>query len=239
MIISNSKKYIFCHIHKTAGEAITSALADTFEWNDIVLGTTSFGRSAQALFEAEFGLSKHTGANQIKAVVGEAVWSEYFSFSVVRHPVDRMGSLYSYLKKIRETNLGRGMGRFRHELRMRRKRQGPWNWPVMIALNETNSFDEFLHHPKFIQDSAVRSQWSILTDADNGQLLVDFVGKFENLDASFEEIKSRIGAPDAQLKKVNASKKIDKPIAGVTDETKEFIFRLFEDDFKQFGYELT
>ena len=48
MIISNSHKFIFVHILKTAGTSICAALDPTLRWNDVILGGTGFGEKMNA-----------------------------------------------------------------------------------------------------------------------------------------------------------------------------------------------
>ena len=108
----------------------------------------------------------------------------------------------------------------------------------MIALNETDTFSEFLRHPRFVETQRERSQWSFLSDADGERIIVDYVGKFESLEESFAEIKSRTDLPRAQLTMVNSSNKPETSNSEVSVEDKEFIYELFEDDFVHFGYQL-
>jgi hypothetical protein len=99
MIISNSRKFIFIHIFKTAGTTITWALDPFLRWNDIALGGTLFGEKMNIAYKERFGLLKHSSALQIKGIVGEAVWSSYFTFAFVRYPYTLMVSSYTWLEQ--------------------------------------------------------------------------------------------------------------------------------------------
>ena len=47
MIISNSHKFIFVHVMKTAGTSVSAALDPWLRWNDIAIGGTRFGEQIQ------------------------------------------------------------------------------------------------------------------------------------------------------------------------------------------------
>ena len=85
MIYSNSNKFMFYHIPKTAGTSMYSVFkqygvsthVNEFHWTRV--------RSHTAV---EHTWDKYKG-------------NEYFSFAVVRNPYDRMFSLYNFLKRRR------------------------------------------------------------------------------------------------------------------------------------------
>ncbi len=66
-------------------------------------------------------------------------------------------------------------------------------------------------------------------------MLVDFVGRFENLNADFETICARIGI-SASLPRINVSNV--KPYQPYyNEETRELVRRTFDADIALFGYE--
>jgi hypothetical protein len=50
MIISHSRKFIFIHIHKTAGESISEALRPYLSGRDLLLGTSLRGELNNAYY---------------------------------------------------------------------------------------------------------------------------------------------------------------------------------------------
>src|SRR5262245_17708450 len=100
MIISLNKRYVFVHIHKCAGTSIEVALAKSLRHNDIVLGSTKSGEKYQEFFKRTIGLNKHSTAQEARGFLGETMYAKFFKFAIVRHPVERLHSLYSYALKL-------------------------------------------------------------------------------------------------------------------------------------------
>ena len=101
MIISHSRKFVFIHIHKTAGELVSEALLPFLGRGDLLLGTTLRGEIANAWYDRRHGLQKHSGARKVRAYLGDA-WDDYLKFSFVRDPFDRLRSLYFYFERMVE-----------------------------------------------------------------------------------------------------------------------------------------
>ena len=105
--------------------------------------------------------------------------------------------------------------------------------------NKYENFDRYVEHEIFtgLQICARRSQYEYLTD--NGTLLVDFVGRYENLSSDFYEVINEIKVPLMMLPKRNIGKekrsqdykKYFTPLSRKTVERK------FEKDLNFFNYE--
>lgn len=73
-----------------------------------------------------------------------------------------------------------------------------------------------------------------VSDAD-GKILVDFIGRVENLQADFDEVCDRIGIKRRQLPHVNRS--AHKPYWEYYDETsRDVVAERFRRDIDYFGY---
>src|SRR5450755_926681 len=103
MLILNSRKLIYIHIHKTGGEAVEDALGKLRAWNDIILDAEHPGMTQE--FERFFGLNKHSSALEVATLLGRDIWDSYFSWSTVRNPYARIASFYSYMASITEPEL--------------------------------------------------------------------------------------------------------------------------------------
>ena len=222
MIIANSRKFIFVHVMKTAGTSVSAAIDPCLRWNDIAIGGTRFGEQIQPAFRERFGLHKHSTAGEIRAMVGADVWSSYFTFTVVRHPYDRIVSLYTWLHKT---------------LRSAPPEAPEWSWPVATAFRESQGFSGFIRHELFRRSLGGRPQVEWTCD-DDGRCILDFVGRFEDLDAARRTISERTGINLEPFERHNASTERTRHaefFAGEGDY--DFLHKLHEKDFALFGYD--
>ena len=79
MFINHQYKFIFIHIPKTAGTSIRNS----FDMN---------GYDKKVVRKSY----PHSRCSEVKEYCGEKIWDEYFKFSFVRNPFDRMISFYSF-----------------------------------------------------------------------------------------------------------------------------------------------
>lgn len=208
-MVHHGRKCIFIRIIKTAGLSVNKVLGQ--EKEQIICGG-------------------HVPAKKIKKRVSEATWENYFKFSFVRNPWDKMVSQWWYNghPKVRGRN---------------------------IYTSKVETFREYILY--FAEGGRVTAKrndprctpW--LVD-DSGKILVDFVGRFENLEEDFNfvcqqltPLKHEEGKPwPPKLPHLNGAKHrrkrtgwTDKPYQDYyDDETKEIIAREFKDDINLFGY---
>lgn len=89
MFISNSRKFIFFHVPKSAGTSLSQLFESGQGWNDIALGGTVFGEVAAKYYSKKFKLSKHVLPAQCMRVLGNDLYSNYFKFCFFRDPIKR------------------------------------------------------------------------------------------------------------------------------------------------------
>lgn len=150
-------------------------------------------------------IGEHATALQIRERVSADVFEDYFKFAFVRNPWDWQVSLYHYIRS----------HRFHPEHREVKLLSG---FPEYVAWRTAN--DRVL-------------QKDFVTDR-NGNLLVDFLGRFENLSADFASICARIGVNEV-LPHRNAS-----PRSNYTryydNQTAGLIAKHYWEDVRLFGY---
>ena len=83
-MISYDKKFIFIHINKTAGTSIEQALNSYGEKRIVPKNNTDFKMSRQ---------SQHFNYKEYREFLG-ADYDDYFKFTVIRNPFDRIVSYY-------------------------------------------------------------------------------------------------------------------------------------------------
>jgi hypothetical protein len=234
MIISLNKRFVFVHIHKCAGTSIEVALAKPLRHNDIVLGSTKSGEKYQEFFKRTIGLNKHSTALEARQFLGEALYPKFFKFGFVRHPVDRLHSLYSYALRLA------------HDAELtdeeRRAQQAGGQWPdrppfrykAVAAALESRSFSDFALHPLTWADAGAQPQWQSLCNAQ-GELIVDFVGKVESIEEDFAQVcaKLEVNVP-LEVRNSSVEKKSALELSPLALTT---VRERFARDFDLFGYE--
>jgi hypothetical protein len=229
MIISHSRKFIFIHLHKTAGESVSEALRPYLSGRDLFLGPGLRGELNNAYYNSRYRLQKHSGTRKVQRFVGEAIWDDYLTFSFVRDPVDRARSLYFYYERMLQRRQERSL---RNALLWLPGMRDPYQWPGMQAYMETGSFSEFIRHPKFSPShGGTRRQADLLCDTD-GRLMVDLVGRYETLQQDFASIAARLGLEGASLGWRNASR--NRAGGDVSETDQAHLAEIYRDDYALF-----
>lgn len=221
MFISNQQQFVFVHIMKTGGTSISSCLADTLSWQDINLGGTQKDTHNNAAYRQQFGLAKHSTAAAIRDVIGEQRWNDYFTFAFVRHPYSRAVSLYRFAETLARNNAD--------------KPEAPANkMPIVQTFKSAKSLAEFLQTLKADNALGVQCQKNWVTDHE-GSTLVDFIGRYENIDRDYQHIAERLHLPQKQLPQKNPSGKTSA--LTLTDSDYALMSELFREDIEFFDYD--
>lgn len=147
---------------------------------------------------------------------------EYFKFSVVRNPWDRLASIY-----FRESAFNK-------------------NYDIYLqSYSKQTSFHYFASYSTFREailslGSQKISQYSKLSD-EKGNMIMDYVGRFENLQQSADEIAAQLGMNGKVGHPVLPGLAFDptrKPYWEYYDEeTMEIVAQACKQDIEYFGYE--
>lgn len=164
MLISESHRFLFVKVHKTAGTSITQAL------RPIALAPSASPLNKLA---SDLGLSRdwrhhyyrpHAPLSHAERVLPEATFRSLFKFAFVRNPWDRLVSWYSFILQTPGHRRHRRVGRL----------------PSFEAFVQKE-----LANPR-------RSQWWMLTRSD-GRLGLDFIGRFETLERDMATVCRELG----------------------------------------------
>lgn len=171
-------------------------------------------KTAGTSIEQALGLRfEHKTALEKRAELGAARWAKRFTFSFVRNPWDRIVSLYHYRIKTNTTGLG----------------DHPIPFPEWVRRTFGEQDPAYYNSPRMLMP-----QWRWLAD-DEDRLLVDFVGRFETLEADFQTVCDRIGRT-AALPHLKPTRR--GPYTEYYDpETAEVVRRWFHVDIEHFGYD--
>jgi hypothetical protein len=167
---------------------------------------------------------KHWRASELKAACDPAIWDGYFKFSFVRNPWARLVSWYTMVEALRPLfEAGTKLNRFQ-----------------TVALSRCSSFGDFLElmDEDIVDDDGAkwiyRNQLDYLTD-DEGQLLVDFVGRTETLASDFASILDRLHGPPAPLAYLNSTR--HEAYQGYyTPAQARMVAERYARDIERFGY---
>jgi hypothetical protein len=214
MLISDSHKFVFHHIPKTAGSSITSVLAKYCRGYQ---GTPEeFGYSVGPPFKKvgnyTYPDDLHCGHwmhEPVRNVIDD-IPKGYFSFAFVRNPIDLLlSAFYS------NDTLYSGTDFYEFVCR------GPSS--MKEAYKDYNSSIRLL------------SQYEFLTDGD-GNMLVDRIGLFSNLNKDFSDISSIIGIEKEDLPVWNKGNRVEGDISShITPEIVKAINDFYEKDMEYFG----
>lgn len=169
MLISETKKFIFIHVQKTAGTSLTQVLAPhCLQPSDSRLNRIASDLRLVRWQQHRFRI--HDPLRRVQGVLPAPIYADMFKFAFVRNPWSRLVSWYDYI--------------LRTDSHHRRA--------SVAGLGGFDTFvDLYTRNPR-------RSQWSMLVNRD-GQLGVDFVGRLENLDADVARLCDQLGIETTAL----------------------------------------
>ena len=264
MIISNSHRYVYVHLHKCAGTAVERALAPHLAWNDIILGSTPYGEKNQQLEKERFGLHKHSSAAECRNVIGRELWDAYFTFTTVRNPYSRAVSAFTYAERMmrsaiashqfplsRARDLGATgvfdrrflgkavLGKVAKTVTGRGVDSHPiFDWPMAEAfIDSRGSFTKFLKAPAARNAVALQPQYESLAVEVDGRRTIDLdsVIKVEELDAQWPALCEKLNVR-CELTRENVSKKRNWRTYYDDREAAALVEELCAVDFDEFGY---
>ena len=223
MIINHTHRFVFIHIPKAAGTTVTRALSDLTRYCDQEIGGSGLGEAAQAYYMQRFGLRKHSRAEDVMKVMGRDSYMSYFRFAFVRNPYTRLASAYHFLKA------WDGLPeRFRAQLDPLPDLESFLDSDLWTSANPGRGPDAIFQP---------QARW-LFSQGDTPELLVDFVGKTENLSGDLAAILTRIGAPPpppGEAPRANKSPDYNLPETW-KPEVVARIQQEYRRDFKMFGY---
>lgn len=176
MLISDSHQFIFLRMRKVASTSMKAILLPMCLPRPA--GKLAHLKS-RAWLEWDYHKYVFRAHDDIRAAqrrMPAETFDKYFKFAFVRNPWDRLVSEYEFL--LEKPTHGRH-----------------------ARVKKLNSFKHFIQMQIPRRDAY---QINMLCDR-HGKLLVDFVGKLENLQSDWQTVCARIGIPDQPLQRKNAT----------------------------------
>ena len=149
-------------------------------------------------------------------------FKDYFKFTFVRNPFDRVVSAFFFLKK-------GGRNRFDEQ----------WAQRNLSSFNDIDEFVYALENKTFATSilswQHFSPQYPYVTDL-NGRILVDFIGKVETIEADFQYVCSQLNVRAALAHHNRSHHKNFR--AYFNDRMYEIIYNLYKMDFLLFDYDI-
>lgn len=156
----------------------------------------------------------HITAQEMSSFLSYSNWDKLFTFTVVRNPWDRTHSLFCYLQK--------------------NNKFLDWSFREYItALEKCYKKKEspFRHH-------TIRYGAYDYIVGEDGEIIVDYIAKYENRDEDLREISSRLGIEELGKLCIQKCSPEDQHYSEFYDEkTRDMIYRIYSKDIELFGYE--
>ena len=157
----------------------------------------------------------------------EERYEAYYKAAFVRNPYDRMLSWYTMIDEMRKKLSSEQIDQYKNKVQRE------------VMLNADN-FTEFIFNCEYVTS---RSGWLPFhknqidyISNENGEVAIDFIGRFENLAEDMEKLGEKLGLSHVTLPHVNRSKHRAYQ-SYYTEETKQVITKRFKRDLEYFKYQ--
>lgn len=215
MLLSPRHRFLFVHIAKTGGTSLRAAL-ERARWSDPYYWLMWPCHRLSHLSGHRLGTKfpRHAKAIAAKEMLPREFYDSLFKFAFVRNPWDLQVSSFHHIRRERPQ-----------------------------FMNGHDDFDSFLRWKldperpyQFHLDTSIERQSDYLIDLQ-GNLIVDFVGRYERLHDDFAEACRRIGIPCPELPhRRQATDRRKDYRTYYDDDTAALVARRFAADIERFGY---
>ncbi|MBI1171522.1 Type II secretory pathway, pullulanase PulA [bacterium] len=213
MILSRGRRFIFVHIPKTGGTALTLALEARALKDDILIGDTPKARARKgriAGVKARGRLWKHSTLSDIAGLASDDEIAGFFTFTLVRNPWDRAVSYYHWLRD----------QHFAHPA---------------VGLAKSLGFADFLRHPQTRTALALWPASAYLRDRF-GRNRASLFARLEHLDADLAPLEAHLGFRLTPMPRANESGRDRDWRVYYSDEIAALLAGLCAEDIARFGY---
>lgn len=208
MLISHSHKFVFIHVYKVAGSSVRGVLNPyaAISWRQSTLEDKWKGLTHIGSKSFSTQFGGHDKARDLKEHFPAKWFKDYYKFAFVRNPWDWQVSLYLFGLKDKS--------HYQHEL-----------------FKSFANFEEYLDW-RIAEDLHLQKEFVV---DESGKLLVDYIGRLENLHEDFKHICKEINIPQVNLPHLNKSNS-KKYQNFYNEKTKLKLADAFKEDIEYFNY---
>lgn len=215
MLLSNRYRFLFVHIAKTGGTSVRAALSK-LRWRDPLYYLAWPCHRLSHLTGHRLGTKfpRHARIVAAQEMLPETYFASLFKFTFVRNPWDLQVSSYHHIRRERP-HLMADIDDFEAFLRWKLDPERPYQYHV---------------------DTSIQLQTDYLVDL-RGNVIVDFIGRYENLAGDFDSVRSKIGVSHLSLphKRKATDRKKDYRTY-YSDASAELVAKHFARDIEILGY---
>lgn len=213
MIVSRGRRYIFVHAPKTGGTSLALMLEAKAMKDDIMLGDTPKAKKRRKRvegIETSGRLWKHSMLSDLYGLVTQEEMEEFFVFSLVRNPWDRMVSYYHWLQS----------QRFDHPA---------------VGRAKTLSFREFVLDPMILRAMELNPYGRYVEDRDGIDRGDHFI-RLEHIRDELGPVEDALGFKFHEIAHENASNRVQDYRSAYDDRGAEAVARACATDIQRFSY---
>ncbi|MBN2720893.1 MAG: sulfotransferase family 2 domain-containing protein, partial [Proteobacteria bacterium] len=206
--------FLFVHIAKTGGTSVRAAL-NRLRWRDPLFPAQFIASRLSHMTGHRIAskLPRHARIIAAKEMLPRELFDRLFKFAFVRNPWDLQVSSWHHLRRERP-HLLKDIPDFPSFIRWKLDPSRPYQYHI---------------------DTSIERQVDYLKDLD-GTILVDFIGKYENLQEDYEEACRRIGITPPTLPHKRQAKGRTAYSDYYDEETRKLVGDFFREDIETFGY---
>lgn len=214
MLLSHKYNFLFVHIAKTGGTSVRDAL-QKYRWRDPYYIPQFIASKLSGLVHHEVGIKipRHAKVICAKEMLPHEFFDNLFKFAFVRNPWDLQASSYHHIRRERP-QLMQGMDDFGTFLKWKLNPERPYQYHI---------------------DTSIELQSDYLVDL-HGNVVIDFIGRYENLQEDFNHACETIGIKPFQLPHKRKATDRSDYRKYYSDETAELVANHFKRDIEILKY---
>ncbi|MGF1489030.1 MAG: sulfotransferase family 2 domain-containing protein [Prochloraceae cyanobacterium] len=233
MILSHKYKFIFFANPKTATTAIEKALKNIDETNTIAEKLIAIEQKYPFLKTQNL---IHIRPQYLQEAIDPEIWHSYYKFVFVRNPWDWVLSQYNQnFCKIGSNKYKLGL--VLHNLFLQPHPNIDMRRERYFLKRDFDLHWNFQKRRRGIKEEKNSFQYQFVRDS-NGNKLVDYIGRYENLKADLERVFNKVGLEHIKLPVANKSHGKSLSYRDYyREDTKALVADKYREDIALFGYE--